>query len=136
MRTLLFLFLATTAITSYSQDVILAGNISAEPFNLFMEANRSLDEGHTRAAVHKFEKAIEFYEQSGRQSELAEQYFGMALAFAFNKNYRQSIRYHKKAIRAHNKYTSSEPATEILINLGLTYQLAGRNAKARKYLNG
>jgi tetratricopeptide (TPR) repeat protein len=131
---LLILFLAL-AVSSYGQDVILAQHTSAEPFNLFMEANQSLDAGNTREAVQKFEKVIEFYQTSGRQSELAEHYFGMALAFALNQNYRQSIRYHKKALRAHSRYTSREPAQEIRINLGLTYQLAGRQQKAKKYLN-
>ena len=135
MRILLFSTLVLSSLCSFSQDVILARNTPAEPFNLFMEANQSLDAGHTRDAVQKFEKAIQFYQNSGRQSELAEQYFGMALAFALNRNYRQSIRYHKKALRAHTRYTSSEPAPEILINLGLTYQLAGRPQMAKKYLN-
>ena len=135
MRNLFLLLFTAIAVTSFSQDVVLARNTSPEPFNLFREASQSLDEGHTRKAVHKFEKIIDYYQHSGRQSELAEHYFGMALAFAFNKNYRQSIRYHKKALRAHDRYVSSEPAQEIRINLGLTYQLAGRKNKARKYLS-
>jgi tetratricopeptide (TPR) repeat protein len=132
---ILFLFFLLASCAAFGQEVILAQHSSAEPFNLFMEANLSLDAGHTREAVQKFEKVIEFYQSSGRQSELAEHYFGMALAFALNGNYRQSIRFHKKALRAHQRYTSSEPAREILINLGLTYQLAGREKKARRYLN-
>ena len=135
MRTLFLLLFTMVAITSFGQDVVLAQNTSSEPFNLFREASQSLDEGRPRQAVLKFEKIIEYYQHSGRQSELAQNYFGMALAFAFSKNYRQSIRYHKKALRAHNRYTSSEPAQEILINLGLTYQLAGRKNKAKKYLS-
>jgi tetratricopeptide (TPR) repeat protein len=135
MRTLLLLSFIVIAFNSFSQELILARNTSSEPYNLFREASQSLDKGHTRQAVHKFEKIIEFYEHSGRQSELAQYYFGMALAFAFNENYRQSIRYHKKALRAHNRYTSSHPPQEILINLGLTYELAGRKNKAKKYLN-
>ena len=135
MRIVLICALALSSLSTLGQDVILARNTTAEPFNLFMEANQSLDAGNTREAVQKFEKAIQFYQNSGRQSELAEHYFGMALAFAFNKNYRQSIRYHKKALRAHTRYTSREPAPEILINLGLTYQLAGRPYMAKKYLN-
>jgi tetratricopeptide (TPR) repeat protein len=135
MRILLLSALVLLSFCTFAQEVILARNTPAEPFNLFLEANQSLDAGHTREAVQKFEKAIQFYQISGRQSELAEHYFGMALAFALNKNYRQSIRYHKKALRAHNRYTSSEPAPEILINLGLTYQLAGRPHMAKKYLN-
>jgi tetratricopeptide (TPR) repeat protein len=135
MRLSLLSLLIIASATSFAQEVILAQHSSAEPFNLFMEANQSLDAGHTRAAVQKFEKVIEFYQTSGRQSELAEHYFGMALAFALNKNYRQSIRFHKKALRAHSRYTSVQPAREILINLGLTYQLAGRAKKAKKYLN-
>jgi tetratricopeptide (TPR) repeat protein len=132
---ILFLFFLFTSCAAFGQEIILAQHTPAEPFNLFMEANLSLDAGHTREAVQKFEKVIEFYQSSGRQSELAEHYFGMALAFALNGNYRQSIRFHKKALRAHNRYTSSEPAREIEINLGLTYQLAGREHKAKKYLN-
>lgn len=134
MRHLLLYFLILVAGTSFGQDLILASNTSSEPLNLFREASQSLDAGHTRQAVQKFEKIVEFYHHSGRESELAQHYFGMALAFAFSENYRQSIRYHKKALRAHNRYTSSEPAQEILINLGLTYQLAGRHKKAKKYL--
>ena len=112
MRLSLLILLSAISLCSFGQDIILAGNTPAEPFNLFMEANQSLDAGHTRAAVQKFEKVIEFYQTSGRQTELAEHYFGMALALALNKNYRQSIRFHKKALRAHARYVSAQPAQE------------------------
>lgn len=63
----------------------------------------------------------------------AENYFGKALALALNGDYRQSIYYHRKALKAHRRYYHEE-SLEITINLGLTFQLAGREKKARRIL--
>ena len=123
------------SMSAYCQEIIIASNRSPEPLNLLKQAHSSLGEGNVRLAINIFEKVISFYENEGRQKELAENYLGMALAFALNGNYDESIQFHKKALRAHKKYKSNESADEILTNLGLAYHLAGKVKKARKYLN-
>ena len=126
------LFLSFAAI---SQEVIVADNSGNEPNSLYQKANEFLTIGNTRLAINIFEKVIDFYEHEGRLKELPENYLGMALSLALNGHYPESIRYHKKALRAHRRYKSKEPADEIMINLGLAYRLAGKERKAKKYLN-
>ena len=130
--TFAFLFLSFAAI---SQEVIVADNSGNEPTSLYQKVNESLTIGNTRLALNIFEKVIDFYEHEGRLKELPENYLGMALSLALNGHYPESIRYHKKALRAHRRYKSKEPADEIMINLGLAYRLAGKERKAKKYLN-
>lgn len=130
--TFAFLFLSFAAI---SQEVIVADNSGNEPTYLYQKVNESLTIGNTRLALNIFEKVIDFYEHEGRLNELPENYLGMALSLALNGHYPESIRYHKKALRAHRRYKSKEPADEIMINLGLAYRLAGKERKAKKYLN-
>lgn len=127
---LLFFLFSSTA---FCQDLAMASETGNEPLLLLKQAHLSLDAGNTRLAINIFEKVIEFYEHEGRQKEVPENYLGMALALAFNGNYHRSIQYHKKALRAHRKYKGRESAEEIRINLGLTYQLAGKDRKAKKY---
>lgn len=67
------------------------------------------------------------------KEELAETYFAIAFNLALSGDYRQSIRFHKKAIRMHKKFHDTDPL-EINLNLGLTYHLAGKMRKARKYI--
>lgn len=130
--TFAFLFLSFAAI---SQEVIVADNSGNEPTHLYQKVNESLTIGNTKLALNIFEKVIDFYEHEGRLKELPENYLGMALSLALNGHYPESIRYHKKALRAHRRYKSKEPADEIMINLGLAYRLAGKERKAKKYLN-
>jgi tetratricopeptide (TPR) repeat protein len=130
--TVAFLFLSFAAI---SQEVIVADNSGNEPNSLYQKANEFLTIGNTKLAINIFEKVIDFYEHEGRVKELPENYLGMALSLALNGHYPESIRYHKKALRAHRRYKSKEPADEIMINLGLAYRLAGKERKAKKYLN-
>lgn len=130
--TLLFALLLCFSIACEAQEILFANN---EPASLYREAHQSLSMGNTKLAINIFQKVIDYYEQEGMVKELSENYLGMALSFAFNGNYNESIRYHKKALRAHKKYRPDESADAILLNLGLTYQLAGKERKARRYLN-
>jgi tetratricopeptide (TPR) repeat protein len=112
----------------------LALSESDQTMRLYKEANESLSSGNKKQALERFDQVIEFFETQGRSKELPENYMGMALSLAFTGHYTESIRYHKKALRAHRKYKSAESADEIRINLGLVYQLAGKEKKSRKYL--
>ncbi|HEY0743633.1 MAG TPA: tetratricopeptide repeat protein [Chryseosolibacter sp.] len=107
---------------------------STEPASLYAKASRSLSAGDTKQAEEIFKKVIDFYKKQGRVKEVPESYLGMALAFAFNGDYEQSIRFHKKALRTHHRYRCDESDDAIRLNLGLTYQLAGKDRKARKIL--
>lgn len=120
-------------LATFCQQLILASN---EPTVLYEKANQSLNVGNTKMANQIFRQVIEFYEQEGRVKEVSEGYLGMALAFAFNGHYKESIRYHKKALKAHHKYRVTESDDAILFNLGLAYQLAGKERKAKRYLQG
>jgi tetratricopeptide (TPR) repeat protein len=120
------------SIGALAQEVVIAGN---EPTSLYREANESLSLGNTKLAINIFDKVIAFYEAEGRVKELSENYLGMALSFAFNGHYDESIRYHKKALRAHRRYRANESPDAIMLNLGLAYELAGKERKAKKYLN-
>ena len=128
---LLFLLLFASPL-AFAQDIVIASQ--DETTGLYQKVNESLNVGDTRLAIDTFKKVIEFYEGEGRVKELSESYLGMALAFALNGHYTESIRYHKKALRAHHKYRKMESDDAIRFNLGLTYQLAGKDRKARKFL--
>jgi tetratricopeptide (TPR) repeat protein len=128
---LALLFLVST-ISGFAQQVSVES--PAQPFGLYKEANQSLSIGDTKNAILIYDKLVDFYQQEGRQNELPESYLGMALSFALNGNYDESIRYHKKALRAHHRYKSNESSLEIELNLGLAYQLAGKDRKAKRYL--
>lgn len=119
----------------FSQDIITARDERGEPTYLYKKVNESLQTGDTKLALNIFHEVIEFYEDGGRQSEVPANYLGMALSLALNGYYEESIRYHKKALRAHRKYKRNEPEDAIRFNLGLAYQLAGRERKAKKLLN-
>jgi tetratricopeptide (TPR) repeat protein len=122
---LLFLPLAGSA-----QTIITASN---EPLALYQAINNALATDRPKLALEHFKKIVCLYEEQGRSSELPQTYFGMALGLALNGHYKESIRYHKKAIRAHKKFRNDEPL-EIIMNLGLTYTLAGKERKAKKIL--
>lgn len=113
---------------SFSQALV------SDPASLYVKASQSLSEGNTKHATNIFKQVIELHEREGRLKEVSESYLGMALAFAFNGHYTESIRFHKKALRAHHRYRSNESDDAIVLNLGLTYQLAGKTRKAKKIL--
>jgi tetratricopeptide (TPR) repeat protein len=131
LTTFSILFVSSFA---FAQQVSLTSN--PEPTALYAKANESLTVGNTKHATNIFKQVIEFYESEGRTKEVSESYLGMALAFAFNGNYTESIRFHKKALRAHHRYRCSDSDDAIRFNLGLTYQLAGKERKAKKLLQG
>jgi tetratricopeptide (TPR) repeat protein len=106
---------------------------SDEPMVLYQDINNSLSCSRPKQALHSFRKVVDFYSSRDKKNELPEKYFGMALALALSGYYKESIRYHKKAIRLHRRYRTDEPL-EISINLGLTYYLAGKDRKARRIL--
>lgn len=128
-------FILFSPVALFSQDIITKLDDSSEPINLYLKVNESLNKGNTKLALNIFDEVIEFYEEGGRQSEVPGNYLGMALSLALNGHYAASIRYHKKALRAHNKYKPNEPDDEIWFNLGLAYQLAGKERKAKKILD-
>jgi tetratricopeptide (TPR) repeat protein len=130
-NTLAFLILLS-ALSTFGQDI--SAELPAAPSTLYREANESLNNGDKKNAILIYDKVVDFYEQEGRQAELAESYLGMALSFALNGNYPESIRYHKKALRAHHRYKKKESSLEIELNLGMAYQLAGKDRKAKRYL--
>lgn len=116
---------------SFGQDV---SSTMPDPASLYVKANQSLSAGDTKQATEIFKVVIQIHQREGRLKEVSESYLGMALAFAFNGNYSESIRFHKKALRAHHRYRSDESDDAIRLNLGLTYQLAGRTRKAKRIL--
>lgn len=121
--------IALLPFTAFSQQI----NFDDPTAALFQKINVQLSEGKAKAAIATFKSIIHLYNKEHREQEIAQGYFAMALAMAINEHYKESIRYHKKAIRAHQKYRKDEP-TEISINLGLTYHLAGKDKKAKKLL--
>jgi tetratricopeptide (TPR) repeat protein len=122
------LFISTLC---FSQEFVSS---VTDPTILYSKASQSLRSGDTKQATGIFKQVIEFYESEGRHKEVPESYLGMALAFAFNGHYTESIRFHKKALRAHHRYRFNESDDAILMNLGLTYQLAGKTRKAKRIL--
>jgi tetratricopeptide (TPR) repeat protein len=131
LTTFCLLFFSTL---SFAQEVAFAS--TTEPTSLYARANESLSAGDTRNATSIFKQVINFYQNEGRVKEVSESYLGMALAFAFNGHYSESIRFHKKALRAHHRYRCSESDDAIRLNLGLTYQLAGKERRAKRLLQG
>ena len=119
---------------SFAQEISVAS--TTEPSILYARANESLSIGDTKNATSIFKQVIDFYQHQGRVREVPESYLGMALAFAFNGHYSESIRFHKKALRAHHRYRCSESDDAIRMNLGLTYQLAGKERRAKRLLQG
>lgn len=130
MKPLYLILLACCPLIVSGQQVVTASNQSLE---VYQHINNALATDQPDRAIAIFEQLMSDYESQGLQNDLPESYFGMAFALALNGHYKQSIRYHKKAVRAHRKYRKGEP-TEILLNMGLTYVLAGKDRKARKYL--
>jgi hypothetical protein len=112
------------------QQITLA---SEELSCIYEPVNNALATGNAKNAVEAFEVVVRYYIERGKNAELPETYFGMALMLALNGYYKESIIYHKKAIRAHKAIRDDDPL-EMRINLGLTYQLAGKKRKARRIL--
>lgn len=102
----------------------------------YEEAGRLLDRNEPRHAAVVYERIIDYFLDRGEVSQIPENYLGMALSFAITGHYRKSVRFHRKALRAHRKYRSDEEPLAIRLNLGLTYELAGRFKKAQKILKG
>lgn len=134
MKVLTTLCLLFFSLFTFAQDVSFAS--ATEPTTLYAKANESLSVGDTKNATSIFKQVINFYQNEGRVKEVSESYLGMALAFAFNGHYTESIRFHKKALRAHHRYRCSESDDAIRLNLGLTYQLAGKERRAKRLLQG
>jgi hypothetical protein len=105
----------------------------SQPIAFYEDIQLSLSNDHVKDALHTFSRVIAHYKRTGEIDKLPESYFGMALALAMSGNYKESIRYHKLAIRSHRKIHHND-ATEMSINLGLTYLLAGRERKAHRIL--
>lgn len=130
MKFLTSFLLVVVPALCFSQDLTLP----SEPASLYAKASQSLNAGDSKDAENIFKQVIHFYKKEGRVKEVPESYLGMALAFAFNGDYEQSIRFHKKALRTHHRYRCDESDDAIRFNLGLTYQLAGKDRKAKKFL--
>ncbi|HYC87337.1 MAG TPA: hypothetical protein VEB86_19025 [Chryseosolibacter sp.] len=130
MKTLYLILLTCCPLIVSGQEIVVAANPSAE---VYQHINNALATDQPHRAIAIFERLMDYYESQGMKQDLPESYFGMAFALALNGHYKESIRYHRKAIRAHRKYRQGEP-TEILINMGLTYVLAGKDRKAKKFL--
>ena len=131
MKVLTSFCLLLIAPLSFAQDLT---STMPDPAALYIKANQSLSEGDTKQATEIFKEVIHLHQREGRLKEVSESYLGMALAFAFNGNYSEAIRFHKKALRAHHRYRCDESDDAIRLNLGLTYQLAGKTRKAKKIL--
>ncbi len=130
-----FLLLLSLPVTvSFAQNAVVA-NTEEAPLSLYKEANEFLNNGDTEGAIDVYNQVIDFYTQEGRLTELSESYLGMALSFALSGNYDESIRFHKKALRAHRRYRSSEFPDAILMNLSLVYKLAGKERKSSRFMN-
>ena len=130
MKALAVALIFLSSIASSAQELVCS---SAEPLAFFEQIHLSLSKDHVEDALETFKSLIAHYKSTHQYSKLPESYFGMALALAFNGNYRESIHYHKLAMRAHRKHNKNE-AFEMMINLGLTYELAGKHKKAHRIL--
>lgn len=117
-----------------SQNIVVVSQKS-DPSTMYRQAHELLSEGQVASAISLFDQVIAVFESEGREKELSENFLGIALSFALNGNYEESIRYHKKALKAHHKYRPTESDDEIVMNLGFTYQLAGKEKKAKRYLH-
>jgi tetratricopeptide (TPR) repeat protein len=130
---LLTIFSSSIFIEAAAQQIVVEKQEVA--LTLYREANQSLNHGNPKLAIEAYNKVIALYEKEGMTRELSENYLGMALSFAFNGHYQESIRFTKRALRAHKKYRSNEFPDAILLNLGLAYKLAGKDRKANRVMN-
>lgn len=134
MKIVITLTMLLLSLTVRCQEYVLANSQTDITVSLYKKANESLNLGNKKMALTMFEKVAKFFEREGRLKELPENYLGMALSLALTGHYTESVRYHKKALRAHRKYRAAEPADEIIINLSLVYQLAGKEQKSKRCL--
>lgn len=130
MRPLAIALICLSSLAGKAQEIVFA---SAEPLAFYEKINLSLSGDNVKDALATFKSLIAYYKSTHQYNQLPESYFGMALALALNGDYKESIHYHKLAIRAHKKLTKQE-AVEMNINLGLTYKLAGKEKKAQRIL--
>ena len=107
--------------------------VIADATSIKLASNSFVQRDNTGMIVSHSDIDVLNGEVESNDQRLAENYFGKALAFALNGEYRQSIYYHRKALKAHSRFYH-EDSLEITINLGLTFQLAGREKKARRIL--
>ncbi len=103
-------------------------------FLMYKRANELLYAGDTKKALAVFDKVADYFIKENKLTALPEHYLGTALSLALSGHYSASIRYHKKALRAHRKYKSTQPDEAISVNLGLVYQLAGKDRKSKRHL--
>lgn len=118
-----FLFGSST----FAQEVIA----SAESLDLHKAPSLSFDNPSQVCKI--FKEAVRSDKKSGDYQQISEKYFALALGLALNGHYKRSIRFHKKAIRIHERFRDDDPL-EIELNLGLTYHLAGKTKKAKRIL--
>ena len=130
MKTLAIALICLSSLACNAQEIVYA---SAKANAFYEEISLSLSEDNVKDALSTFKDLIAYYRRTHQHKQLPESYFGMALALALNGDYKESIRYHKLAIRAHKKLNKQE-AVEMNINLGLTYKLAGKDKKAQRIL--
>jgi hypothetical protein len=130
MKPLAIALICLSSLAAKAQEIVFA---SAEPLAFHEKINLSLSGDNVKDALTTFKNLIAYYKSTHQYDQLPESYFGMALALALNGNYRESIHYHKLAMRAHKKLNKQE-AVEMNINLGLTYKLAGKEKKAQRIL--
>jgi hypothetical protein len=130
MKPLLVALIIFSSLASHAQELVTS---SASPLAFYETISSSLSDDKVKDARDTFKKLIVYYKSSDQITKLPESYFGMALALALNGHYRESIRYHKLAMKADKKINGHE-AVEMSINLGLTYLLAGKEKRAHKIL--
>jgi hypothetical protein len=130
MKPIVLALLIFSSWLSHAQELVTS---AASPLAFYEEINLSLSEDNVKDARDTFKKLIGHFKSTDQSSKLPESYFGMALALALTGHYKESIHYHKLAMRAHKKI-NKEDAVEMSINLGLTYKLAGKERKAHRIL--
>lgn len=131
-----YFFLIVMALTSFKATCqeIAGASRNDNTFQVYKKANELLSSGDTKEALALFDRIAAHFIHQNELKELPAHYMATALSLAFSGHYSQSIRYHKKALRAHRKYKSAEPNEAINMNLGLVYQLAGKDRKSKKHL--
>jgi hypothetical protein len=130
MKPLAIALIILSSFASNAQELVTS---SASVLAFYEEINLSLSEDKVKDARDTFHKMIMHFKSTDQVAKLPESYFGMALALALTGHYKESIHYHKLAMRAHKKI-HKEDAIEMSINLGLTYKLAGKEKKAHRIL--
>src|SRR5690606_32720027 len=129
-----YFFLIVTALASFKatcQEFADTRRSDNNTFQTYKKANELLSTGDTKEALVLFDQIATHFINQNELKELPAHYMATALSLAFSGHYSQSIRYHKKALKAHRKYKPTEPDEAINMNLGLVYQLAGKDRKSK-----